>query len=320
MVRKSLGVDLVPHPRRRVGQKRPNALASQRLAMPGTPPPASQKGLKRMATRQTRTKFHKTSKSTQTTPSSVRVDCPSPFRVSHLFPCEDAIMNPSAALQSTVEDFLDSLKETPGAAQAELVNCILRACGCNETVNEDEAVDYDGVVDALDNFTESLKQVRLRLLRFLPISYICQDDSPLYPLTSRLPIFKRFRKSLSEFLERLIVSAAELGVLYTTDLMATIQTWITCMSSSQLRSFRHTATVVALEILTALCDVSAAVDKEADVLNRQKVGERKRKAGNKTKAVTDREKELESKAADVRQRKASLAEFLKELVDRCVPA
>jgi hypothetical protein len=69
-------------------------------------------------------------------------------------------MNPSAALQSTVEDFLDSLKETPGAAQAELVNCVLRACGCNDTVNEDEAVDYDGVVDALDNFTEALKQVR----------------------------------------------------------------------------------------------------------------------------------------------------------------
>jgi cohesin complex subunit SA-1/2 len=99
--------------------------------------------------------------------------------------------------------------------------------------------------------------------------------------------------------------------------MATIQTWITCMSSSQLRNFRHTATVVALEILTALCDVAAAVDKEADVLDRQKAGERKRKAGNKTKAVTSREKELEGKAAEVRQRKASLAEFLKELVDRC---
>ena len=163
MVHKSLGVDLVLHPRRRVSRKRPNALAPQRLAMPRTPPLASQKGLKPMATRHTRTEFHKTSKSTQTIRSSVRVDCPSPFRVSHPFSCKDAIMNPSAALQSTVEDFLDSLKETPGAAQAELVNCILRACGCNETINEDEAVDYDGVVDALDNFTEALKQVRLRL-------------------------------------------------------------------------------------------------------------------------------------------------------------
>jgi cohesin complex subunit SA-1/2 len=133
-----------------------------------------------------------------------------------------------------------------------------------------------------------------------------------------LPIFKKFRKSLSEFLERLIVSAAELGILYTTDLIATIQTWITCMSSSQLRSFRHTATVVALEILTALCDVAAAVDKEADVLARQKAGEKKRKAGNKTKTTTSREKELEGKAAEVGERKASLAEFLKELVDRYV--
>ncbi|KAN0139259.1 hypothetical protein V8E53_002760 [Lactarius tabidus] len=211
----------------------------------------------------------------------------------------NAIMNPSAALQSTVEDFLETLKETPEAAQAELVNCILRACGCNDSVNQDEAVDHDGVVDALDNFTEALKQ----------------DDSPLYPLTSKLPIFKKFRRSLSEFLERLIVSAAEIGALYTTDLMETIQTWITCMSSSQLRSFRHTATVVALEILTALCDVAASVDKEAGVLDRQRAGEKKRKAGNKTKTVTSREKELESRAAEVRERKSKLAEFLKELVD-----
>jgi cohesin complex subunit SA-1/2 len=66
-------------------------------------------------------------------------------------------MDPSAALHSAVEDFLDSPKETPGTARAELVNCILHACGCNKTVTEDEADDYDGVVDALDNFTEALK-------------------------------------------------------------------------------------------------------------------------------------------------------------------
>lgn len=74
----------------------------------------------------------------------------------------DAIMNPSAALQSTIDDFLHSLQETPDAAQAELINLILRACGCNDTVDSDLAVDYDGVVDALDNFTEGLKQVRCR--------------------------------------------------------------------------------------------------------------------------------------------------------------
>jgi len=73
-------------------------------------------------------------------------------------------MNPSSALQSTAEDFLESLEQTPGAALAELVNLVLRACGCNDSVNSDEVLDYDGVVDALDNFTEGLK-----LVSFLPL-------------------------------------------------------------------------------------------------------------------------------------------------------
>lgn len=63
-------------------------------------------------------------------------------------------------MQSTAEEFLESLSQTPESSLAELINCILRACGCNDSLNADEVVDYDGVVDALDNFTESLKKVR----------------------------------------------------------------------------------------------------------------------------------------------------------------
>ena len=80
-------------------------------------------------------------------------------------------MNPSSALQSTAEDFLESLELTPGAALAELVNLVLRACGCNDSVNSDEVLDYDGVVDALDNFTEGLKLVDFLPL-FFPIRYL----------------------------------------------------------------------------------------------------------------------------------------------------
>ncbi|KAI0703063.1 hypothetical protein BC835DRAFT_1319789 [Cytidiella melzeri] len=213
-------------------------------------------------------------------------------------PLFNAIMNPSAALQSTVEDFLDSLTQSPAPAQGELINCIFRACGCNHTIDGDEAVDYDGIVDALDNITEALKQ----------------DDTPVYPLTSKLPAFKPFRESLSEFLSRLISSAAAMGQLYSTELMTTLQAWVVATSSSQLRSFRHTASVVALEVETALCEVAATVEKEAEVVSRQKEGERKRKKG-KAEPVTAREKDLDGKAAEVRERRAKLAEFLKEFVD-----
>lgn len=73
-------------------------------------------------------------------------------------------MNPAAALQSTAEDFLESLEQSPGAAQAELINLVLRSCGCNDSVDAHEVLDYDAVLDPLDNFTEALKQVRLNML------------------------------------------------------------------------------------------------------------------------------------------------------------
>jgi cohesin complex subunit SA-1/2 len=142
-----------------------------------------------------------------------------------------------------------------------------------------------------------------------------KDNSPVYPLTSKLPAFKKFRKSLSEFIERLILSAAELGSLYTTDLMTTLQTWVITMSSSQIRSFRHTATVIALEMETALCEVAASVEKEALVVGRQKAGEKKRKAASKGNAGA-RERELEAKAKETRDHREKCSEWLSEFVDR----
>ncbi|TFK31727.1 hypothetical protein BDQ12DRAFT_93119 [Crucibulum laeve] len=212
-------------------------------------------------------------------------------------PLFNAVMNPAAALQSTAEDFLESLEQSPGAALAELINLVLRSCGCNDSVSADEAVDYDGVLDTLDNFTEALKQ----------------ENTPVYPLTSKLTIFKKFRKSLSEFIERLITSSADLGVLYTSDLMVTLQPWVTTMSSSQIRSFRHTATVIALEVESALCDVAAAVDRELVVVTRQREGERKRKGTGK--GGNARDKELETKMKEIREHRSQLDDFIKEFID-----
>jgi len=139
-----------------------------------------------------------------------------------------------------------------------------------------------------------------------------QENSPVYPLTSKLPIFKRFRKSLSEWIERLIVLAADLGLLYTSQLMQTLQPWVVTMSSSQIRSFRHTATVVALEAESALCDVAVSIEKEAEVVDRQRDGEKKRKG---VKGVNPRLKELDKKAKEIKERKTQVSSFIKEFFD-----
>jgi cohesin complex subunit SA-1/2 len=85
------------------------------------------------------------------------------------------------------------------------------------------------------------------------------------------------------------------------------------MSSAQLRSFRHTATVVALEVESALATVAAGIEKEAETVARQREGERKRRKGNNQ--VGEREKALSAKAADIKGKKNKINEYLKEFFD-----
>lgn len=141
------------------------------------------------------------------------------------------------------------------------------------------------------------------------ISGESQETIQTYPIASKTPTFRKFRKSLAEFISRLIMTSAELGSLYASELMPIIQAWIVPLSGSQIRSFRHTATVVALNLETALCQVGAAVDKELKILSRQKEAERAKKAG-RNKA---REQELDAKTREVNTRRAKIKEYLKDM-------
>jgi hypothetical protein len=49
-------------------------------------------------------------------------------------------------------DFLESLQQSSGSALAELINLVLRACDCSDSVNSDEAADFDGI----DRYAEFL--------------------------------------------------------------------------------------------------------------------------------------------------------------------
>ncbi|KDQ07525.1 hypothetical protein BOTBODRAFT_119941 [Botryobasidium botryosum FD-172 SS1] len=211
----------------------------------------------------------------------------------------NALLNPSAALQSTAEDFLDSFEQSAEPALADVINCILRACGCNASVNSDEATDSDGVVDTLETLMEDAKK---------------QTTQP-YPLVSKLPAFRKFRRSISELFHRLVSASAELGILYDSDLIPTLQTWLVPMSSAQLRSFRHTATVIALDLESALAEVAAEVEKEAEVVRRQLDAERKKRGGGRAGKATPRENELEGKAQEVKARRTKMTEYLKEFFD-----
>lgn len=82
---------------------------------------------------------------------------------------------------------------------------------------------------------------------------------------SRKPEFKSFRTNLIEFYNHIINKAAEYGLLYDDErFMENLKIWFTAMSSSNLRSFRHTSTLVFLTILTELCRLHVSSSKSAN--------------------------------------------------------
>ncbi|KAG2040634.1 hypothetical protein BDR03DRAFT_948103 [Suillus americanus] len=98
-------------------------------------------------------------------------------------------MNPSMAIQSTIEG-LDSLVQSLGAAQAELINCILRASQHAMTWYEQDTLDNKYRSRNLGTFTNTFAAIQ---------------------------VFKCFRASLSEPTSRLVRSATDVGAQYTSD-------------------------------------------------------------------------------------------------------
>lgn len=92
------------------------------------------------------------------------------------------------------------------------------------------------------------------------------------------------------------------------------------MSSSQIRSIRHTSTVIALEVEAALCQVAFDVEKEVELTGRMKEGEKKRARTKGATATSGKGKgELDNKLRSCKARQAKLEEFTKEFIDRQAP-
>nr|WJN25054.1 sister chromatid cohesion subunit [Moesziomyces parantarcticus] len=205
-----------------------------------------------------------------------------------------AVKDPNSALQSIAEDWVVAFSDSEASALADLVNFIIRACGCNGSVDENQVIDIDNVVDNLEELQEAFKK----------------QPIPSYPIISRSKTFKSFRKSLNDFLHRLVMSAYDAEILTADGFMEPYQAWVSAMSSSSLRSFRHTATVIALWTISALSEVGAQASKDLATATKQRDAEKKKARSDKSRL-----KDLESKLVESRKLKARLDEYINEFIN-----
>ncbi len=159
---------------------------------------------------------------------------------------------------------------------------VLRSAGCSIEVTSDDVADDDNAASKLEDIQLEHQSVSLLRSSFDHSTNRCQQNITDYPLIAKAKSSHAFRQSLVAFFDTLIQVMHGTGIFYREKpLIENIDVWISSLSSSTLRPFRHTATLVALTMTTAMCRVANHdIDLVAKV-QRQLEAEKKKRGANK---------------------------------------
>eukprot|EP00760_Papus_ankaliazontas_P017543 PhM_4_TR17310/c0_g1_i1/m.2028/K06671/STAG1_2, SCC3, IRR1; cohesin complex subunit SA-1/2 len=146
-----------------------------------------------------------------------------------------SMLNSDASILSTADVLLRQYGENPNAALASLLNLISNACGC--------AVDLEEWQIAEDKVQQNLEEMFSRI----------PTDAEMYTLANKDTKLKKFRQNFAPFWRALIERSSATCLF---EILEQLSTWLTAMSGSKARSFRHTATVAIYSIISALSALS----------------------------------------------------------------
>ncbi|KAL3255179.1 hypothetical protein ABHI18_008412 [Aspergillus niger] len=187
-------------------------------------------------------------------------------------------------VETVAAEWLTHYQEEQQEAVCDMVNFMLK---CSGTDLEVTTVDIENVDHAPHRVSDLATQYQE-----LGISE--------YPLISKSRKLRSFHPVLESFIMTLIQTLHHSSVLYNDpNLFENIQVWISSLSSSGCRPFRHTATVVSLATMNAFCDIAREVNTTVSTSRKQLESEKKKRSVNKGRAeaietaIEEGEKKLE---------------------------
>ena len=180
-------------------------------------------------------------------------------------------------------------------AMCDLINFVLKCTGCDLQVDLHDIEDPDNASNKLTDLQDEYHSLKI-------------TD---YPLISRTKKNVSFRATMTGFFHALISTAHAAGVLYSDEaLIENIQVWVTSMSSSAIRPFRHTATVISLSICNTMCSLAAELAENVARMMRQKASEQKKKTVNKARVA-----DLEAKIAEGERKRVAAVNIVNDIYD-----
>ncbi|KAL3478630.1 hypothetical protein BJX99DRAFT_102407 [Aspergillus californicus] len=168
--------------------------------------------------------------------------------------------------ETVAADWLSRYQQEQTVAMRDLVNLVFRSAGTDLEVTTDDIEDPDHIRDRVKDFQNQ---------------YDAQGISE-YPLISKSRTFRSFQPVLENFFMALVQTLHHSSVLYDDKLLyENLQSWLSSVSSSSCRPFRHTATVVALSNMNALCEIARELMTSVSTSRKQLENEKKKKTVNK---------------------------------------
>ncbi|KAK3826871.1 MAG: hypothetical protein JOS17DRAFT_236920 [Linnemannia elongata] len=202
-----------------------------------------------------------------------------------------AVLDSQVALDTVVTEWIRSYEKSADEALLNLTNFLIRSCGCTQFVTADEFNDNGNLLETLQGILIRYKQ---------------NTTNFDYPIVSKAKEFKKFKKNLLEFYTRLI-QRTQGDILFDGVFMESLLTWTISLSSTTFRPFRHTAAVVALNLVMSLAEFASEIQDELNVTNRQLA------TNQKQKATAMKIKQLEKKVTEGQARKVQVLKWIDEI-------
>uniref|UniRef100_A0A673VVT7 Cohesin subunit SA n=1 Tax=Salmo trutta TaxID=8032 RepID=A0A673VVT7_SALTR len=187
-------------------------------------------------------------------------------------------------MQSVVDDWIEAYKNDRDMALLDLINFFIQCSGCKGVVSG----------EMFRNMQNS------EIIRRMTEEF--DEDSGDYPLTMAGPLWKKFKGSFCEFIA-VLVRQCQYSIIYDEYLMDTVISLLTGLSDSQVRAFRHTSTLAAMKLMTALVNVALNLSINMDNTQRQYETERNKnvakRANDRLELLLQKRKELQENQDEI---------------------
>ncbi|NXH67957.1 STAG2 protein, partial [Hydrobates tethys] len=196
----------------------------------------------------------------------------------------EAVSMGKRAMQTVVDDWVEAYKQDRNVALLDLINFFIQCSGCQGMVTA-EMFQSLHKKDVMRKMTETF-----------------DEDNEDYPLIRTGPYWKKFKANFCEFIA-VLVQQCQCSILYDSYLMDTIISLLTGLADSMVRAFRHTSTLAAMKLLTAVVSVHLNLDVNKHNAQRLYEVEKKRISGKRTNYRLDqlerKRKEYEHKLLEI---------------------